>query len=487
VYLLVNVFCFFFHLSFSIYIYIYFKYEKEVLRKQMCTFIYATLTLNAYSYVDSYDSIDVIDNSTKTKVKNFPVGSKVRCISLSRDKASLLVGCHDGTTKVMDIITGQILHVYRGHTGVVSCIIAGSGNDIITCSEDKSIKRWSFEGVCVTTYLGHSNEVNSVLFSAKRNRIYSAGYDNFISVWDYDSGVEVGKMLGHEGDVTSLAWVKGEETFVSGSRDNSVRLWDTTEMVLMRVIGSHADYVWSVSASSDGRFVVSSGCDSKVNIWDVEKSQLVGSLAPHGYWLLPVSISPNGAFIASGDYHFIFNIHKIDPPLYSIIHEGNLSRLIPTSIHESKNFCISSDGIIRDSDTFTIVATITSSTTCSMISDSTTFTITSNNNNNNNNNNNKTTHIKKIKYTIEDEALEFAAPTTESAQLWVEAISAVRHNLSLDPLQRAVSAEKMIERYRYDLLQVIIQCTGPFELRFPKILREYIGNYLILGELKNNI
>jgi hypothetical protein len=86
-----------------------------------------------------------------------------------------------------------------------------------------------------------------------------------------------------------------------------------------------------------------------------------------------------------------------------------------------------------------------------------------------------------------DEVLEFTALTIESAQLWVEAISAVIHNLMLDPLQGVVSNDKIIERYRYDLLQVIIQFTGPFELRFPKILREYIGNYLIHGELKNNI
>jgi hypothetical protein len=41
--------------------------------------------------------------------------------------------------------------------------------------------------------------------------------------------------------------------------------------------------------------------------------------------------------------------------------------------------------------------------------------------------------------------------------------------------------------YRYDLLKVIIQFTGPFDLRVPKFLREYIGNYLFHDKLINNI
>jgi WD40 repeat protein len=443
----------------------------------------AILILDKISYVNNDKSIDVIDHATKTIVGNFYVGSFVRCMALSRDKSSLLVGCYDdGDARVMDIITGQIRYICKGHREAVNCIIAGSGNEIITCSWDWSIKRWTAEGVCIRTYNGHSSDVNSVIFSTKNNYIYSASHDRSIRAWDYDSGVEVATMLGHDRGVTSLSWVEGDKTFVSGSWDKSVRLWDAIGMTLMKVIGSHANHVWSVAGSPDGRYVLSGGWDKKVKIWDVKTSQLVYNLYHDCNWVYSVTISPNGAFIGSGGSNCMFHIHKIDPPFSIIIHEDILS----TSTHASKNFRLFCDGIIRDSETLAIFATITSSSTCSMISDSTTFTITSSIDNNNTNNN-KTKPIKKIKYTIEDEALEFIAPTIESAQLWVEAISAVIHNLSLDPLQQVFSAEKMIERYRYDLLQVIIQFTGPFELRFPKFLREYIGNYLIHDKLINNI
>jgi WD40 repeat protein len=320
--------------------------------------------LDDISYVANYSLIDIIDHATKTIVGNFRVGSYVRCIALSRDKASLLVGCDDGTARVLDIITGQIRHLCRGHSMRIECIIAGSGDEIITCSLDKSIKRWTSKGFCVRTYIGHSRVVFSVIFSAKRNRIYSASDDHSIRAWDYDSGVEVAKMLGYKEAVVSLAWVQGEETFVSGSHDNSVRLWDATGMVLIKVIGTHADYVRSVAASPDGRYIVSGGWDNKVNIWDVETSQLVHSLAHHGNGVDIAAISSNGAFLGSSDYDNIFLIHKIDPPLSTCI---------------SKN--------------------------------------------------------KRIKIESE-EALELTASTASSAQLWVEAISAVIHNLLLDPLKR---------------------------------------------------
>jgi WD40 repeat protein len=276
--------------------------------------VYAALTLDKLSYVGNDKSIDIIDHATKTTVKNFPVGSFVRCIALSRDKASLLVGCHNGDVRVLDITTGQIRHVCKGHTRAVSCIIAGSGDEIITCSWDNSIKRWSSEGVCLKTYTGHSRDVNSILFSAKKNRIYSGSNDKSIRVWDYDSGVEIETMTGHDDGVTSLAWVQGEETFVSASDDKSIRLWDATRMVLLRVVGSHADVVMSVAVSSDGRFIVSGGYDAKVNIWDVETSQLIDSLLYHNNHVFKVTISPDGGFLGSGDYIGMFHIHKIDPP-----------------------------------------------------------------------------------------------------------------------------------------------------------------------------
>ena len=93
-------------------------------------------------------------------------------------------------------------------------------------------------------------------------------------------------------------------------------------------------------------------------------------------------------------------IHKIDPSFSMIIHEGILS----TSTQANKNFRLFSDGIIRDSDTLTIIATITSSSTCTMLSDST-FTLVSNDTNNNNNK-------EKAIDNDDDKTLEFTAPTT---------------------------------------------------------------------------
>jgi WD40 repeat protein len=428
--------------------------------------VYATLTLDKLSYVANDQSIDIIDHATKTIVGNFPVCSSVWRIALSRDKASLLVGCGDSSAKVMDIITGHIRHVCRGHTRAVSCIIAGSGDEIITCSWDNSIKRWSSEGVCLKTYTGHSNEVNSILFSAKKNRIYSASYDNSIRAWDYESGVEAATMLGHEHRVPSLAWVQGEETFVSGSWDKSVRLWDANKMVLIRVIGSHAHPVSSVATSQDGKYVVSGGWDSKVNIWDVEKSQLVHSLTCNCNHIYEVGLSPNGAFLGSGGNDGMFHIHKIDPPLPMIIHEGILS----TSTHASKNFRLFSDGIISDSETLAIFATITSSSTCKMLSDSG-FTIATSN----------TNHTKNRKRAIDNDhdiALEFTAPTASFAQLWMEAICAMRHHLSIgDDDNPQVS--QMIDRYRFDTFQLIWFHMGPFGLRVPKTVIELIGSYLL--------
>ena len=119
------------------------KRFTEVLKNKFEISCMAFHLIATRAYVGSGNKIVVYDTVTRQEIGEIaPRGGYIRDISLSRDGKSLFVACHDGTARVINLFTGKevILH---GHTNNVSCIIQGEGTDVLTCSWDKTIRRWN--------------------------------------------------------------------------------------------------------------------------------------------------------------------------------------------------------------------------------------------------------------------------------------------------------------------------------------------------------
>ncbi len=76
------------------------------------------------------------------------------------------------------------------------------------------------------TFLGHTDNVNSVAFSADGKRIVSGSDDNTVKVWDAVKGQEVLTLKGHTSEVSSVAISPDGKRIVSGSNDADGEVWD---------------------------------------------------------------------------------------------------------------------------------------------------------------------------------------------------------------------------------------------------------------------
>jgi len=424
----------------------------EVWTKDTGDWMYAIHLTATRMYIGGDDDeIGVYYTATRQQIKEISHGGGYMLnISQSRDGNCLFVAHRDGTAGIVNLPTGVCV-ILRGHTAGVACIIQGEGTDVLTCSWDKTIRRWnSSTGECLKIYEGHTEWVLSILYDEATKRIFSASGDDII-IWNSETGDKIGVMYGHCDFVNSLAQANGT-TIASVSDDGTIKLWNTATLACIKTILNDSA-MYSVSATPDGQFLITGSSDNKVNVWSVATGQCVHTLSRHKDWVYRVAVSPDGRFIASsgGDCIFLFSV---SPPFAFVIREGVL-------VHgdREESLALLSDGAIRGSNG-DLITTITDTTTCYLTSD------------------------KQIFVNCSGGSIEFVALSAEAAQLWSEAIGAVAADLALHSDDRAHSADQMIRRYRFNLLQTILvhrRERGTRKWHIPREIVQTIGGYVIRG------
>jgi WD40 repeat protein len=422
----------------------------EVWKETSALTFKAFLLTATRDYIGGRDKIRVYHTATRQVIREIAHGGGLaNDISQSRDGKSLFVACEDGTARIIDLATEKEV-ILRGHTAPVRCIIQGEGTDVLTRSHDHTVRRWnSSTGVCLATYVCSMYWALSVLYDEATKRIV-LGLDDRIIVLNYETGERIGMSMSGGGLATSLVRVNST-TIASCAYNGDINLWDIATLAHIKKMPD-SDSVWSVAATPDGQHLITGSEGNKVKVWSVATGQCVHTLLHHSNWVMKVAVSPDGRFIASGGLDDMFHLLSVSPPFSFTIREGVL-------VHDGKEESVSlySDGVIRSNGD--VIATVASTSTCSIVSE---------------------THV-----VIDDsESVEFAAPSASSAQLWSEAIGALAADLALHPEDRTHSAEQMIRRYRFNLLQTILVHLRNWNTRqwcIPREIVQIVGGYCVRG------
>jgi WD40 repeat protein len=283
------------------------------------------------------------DTETAGLIRTFPIHSgSVESIAFSpHDGANVLTGCSDGTLKLWNTKTGQIIQSVRAHSMVTSVAYSPDGTQILSGGYDGTLKLWdAATRLLIHSFRGHSRAVSSVAFSQDGTRVISSSHDTTITVWDAATGQPIhtielkdatpnsvqfspdGGFISGNDDNTIKVWdaktgrltrtfaeppirVKSvafgpDSTIISGNDDNTLKLWDTKTGRLIRTFKGHTNDVNSVAFSPDGANVLSGSEDTTLKLWDVATGRLLYSVEGLAREVTSVAFSPNGAFLLSG-------------------------------------------------------------------------------------------------------------------------------------------------------------------------------------------
>ena len=242
---------------------------------------------------------------------------------------------------------------FLGHTDrVTSVAFSADGKRIVSGSWDNTVKVWDVDkGQDILTLKGHTGPVESVAISADGNRIVSGSRDQTLKVWDAATGQEVLTLKGHTNWVTSVAFSADGKRIVSGSGDlldrikpAEVKLWeaDTGQEVL--TLKGHTNRVTSVAFSADGKRIVSGSDDKTVKVWAADTGQDILTLKGHTADVYSVAFSSDGKHIVSGSGDRTVKVWDADKGQETLSLEGHTSDVTSVAISNDGKRIVSSGG-----------------------------------------------------------------------------------------------------------------------------------------------
>jgi WD40 repeat protein len=169
---------------------------------------------------------------------------------------------------------------FRGHDNNVNKLLLFNPNQLISVSNDRTIKFWNIQtGTCLRTIAtGHGDNVIGVC-KIDDNTIASSSDDSIIKLWNIQTGIEIRSLHGHTAGVTDICLLKINH-ILSGSRDGILRVWRISDGICTNVLRGHTGPVNTVCVLDCGLFA--SGSDDRtIKIWNTNLDRHIVSLGGH--------------------------------------------------------------------------------------------------------------------------------------------------------------------------------------------------------------
>jgi len=250
----------------------------------------------------SIDILPLLSNLVESNLESHKMVMRRFLMEFTDCKRKLCSFTDEGLNASLDCVL-----VLDGHTdNVNSVMFSPDGSRIVSGSEDETVRVWNAETgkPLGEPFRGHTSCVYSVAFSPGGKRVFSGSTETF-RIWDTETGKQMGKAFGEkEHSVLSVTFSPDGRHVASGYSDGAILICDAeTRKQIGEPFRGHTDAVWSVTFSPDGKRVASGSNDQTVRIWDAEAGKPVGEpFQGHTNSIISVAFSPDGKRVVSGSY-----------------------------------------------------------------------------------------------------------------------------------------------------------------------------------------
>jgi WD40 repeat protein len=259
--------------------------------------LHPTDSLMAVSPFEKYPQ--VINYLTGEIIGTFDYG---RCFAFSPDGNTLAIG---GTSsqpeiKLWDASNHQELTTFVGHSDYLNSLtFSPDGKWLASTSMDNTVRVWNVSQQKLGFVLrGHTDWVIAIDFSADGMQLASGSTDGTIRIWDTTTWQTTTIMEVKDTSVWDLAYNHNGNRLAAAYDDNLIRLWSPQTGEIIGTLKGHTRTVWRLAFAHDRQLLASISSDNTLRLWDVATLKSLHEIAFHNILGLgDVNFSPDGALL----------------------------------------------------------------------------------------------------------------------------------------------------------------------------------------------
>ncbi len=268
----------------------------------------------------------------------------VTSVALSPSGKTIASGSRDGTIKLWDIETGDLINILPTNSNYINTVAFSIDGSIVAGGigwvgryggTGGEIRLWNVKtGKLIRTISGHEGVVMSVMFSPDGKALASGSMDNTLMTWDFRTGELLQTLKGHQGDITSVVYSDDGDFVASASTDTTIRIWKAKSGELLKVLQRrYLTPLTSLAFAPNSRTLVSGCTDKTARVWDLTTGGLQSLKIGHKGPVNTVAITADGEKLITGSSDNTIRIWNIYRNTYQSLegHENAVTSVVLSS------------------------------------------------------------------------------------------------------------------------------------------------------------
>lgn len=203
-----------------------------------------------------------------------------------------------------DLAKGTVERSWGGHKAAISAVSAGAEGRLYSAGQDGFVHVWD-KGQIVRSHAAHAEPIVAMTLNQAQTRLYTASGDKTVKVWNTATGKLEQTLTGHTAPVTSIVLGKDGKRAYTGSGDRTIKIWDLESGKAVATLTGHSEGVNAVALSADESWLASGSDDTAIRVWPIKNDQLDGDrevilLEQHKKAVTCLAFSPDGKSLVSG-------------------------------------------------------------------------------------------------------------------------------------------------------------------------------------------
>ncbi|MCA9157435.1 MAG: WD40 repeat domain-containing protein [Planctomycetales bacterium] len=201
----------------------------------------------------------------------------ITALASSYDGRFLAAAGDDHAIRVIDVASGTTIRTLTGHTDwIQSLVFSSDAQHLYSAGNDGRVLRWNNQfPVSHTQVLAEGFAIRALTLSSEKNLLAVCGFSNEILLWDLSSGARKLRLSCDSEDQRCVRFSPDGSRLLRGGRLGEICVWDTGTGAELAHYRQHSRRVFTAAFSADGTTVTSVGEDRRLIRFQIESQQVI--------------------------------------------------------------------------------------------------------------------------------------------------------------------------------------------------------------------